>query len=150
MGMGMWRSVRHVYCSLEPKMRSIAEAAVSEYGIAFTLDDAVHELRRSTEWEYDYVERVARAFAEPGVAVAPGWESVEAAGTRAMDFIRGTVAAGPLPAAVVSGGIVLSTIRAALLGKSRVDPAEWGSLPFAAVAELETDGWRLISEFTAA
>ncbi len=144
-----WRDVRHVYTSTEPKAREVGDAARKRFGITCTSHAELRELERTPEFRSDYRERVIRMFATPDVPV-DGWESLSSATDRLAGFLHGTASEGPLPAAVVSHGIVLSSLRARLLGMSHVDPRHWQSLPFAAVAEVETDSWTLASDFAAA
>jgi len=76
-----------------------------------------------------------------------GWESLESAGGRVWSFLRDVVASGPLPAAVVSHGLVLSAVRAKLLGHDGPSPEEWRGLPFGGVAKVDASGWRLVEDF---
>ena len=50
-------------------------------------------------------------------------------------------------AAVVSHGIVLSAVRARLLGRPLTSPAEWRALPFASVAQVDALTGRLTEDF---
>ncbi|MEX0762771.1 MAG: histidine phosphatase family protein [Dehalococcoidia bacterium] len=141
-----WTDVRHVYTSTEQKARAVGDAVLNQFGIPCTSHAELRELERTPEFRSDYRERVIRMFATPDVPV-DGWESLSSATDRLTGFLRGTVSGGPIPAAVVSHGIVLSSVRARLLGMSHVDPRHWQALPFAAVAEVETDDWTLASDF---
>jgi broad specificity phosphatase PhoE len=124
----------------------VARAAFEEHAIPYSLHPELAELRRPAGLVDDYQETVALLLRSPRVA-PEGWETVEAAAERAWSFLSGAVADGPLPAAVVSHGIVLSAVRARLLGRRLVDPRDWLALPFAAIAEIESEGWIMLRDF---
>ena len=143
-----WPTVRHVYVSDEHKAATVGDAAAKRFNVPVSRHPEIGELRRAPSDGVRYEELVRQTLRQPDEPPR-GWESLSEARRRAVRFLQTVVSKGPLPAAVVSHGIVLSAVRAHLLGADSVDEAAWASLPFAAVAEVETDGWRLRSDFTA-
>lgn len=143
-----WPQVRHIYTSPEPKAQAVAAAAAERFDLPFSVHPELAELRRPPKMLPDYKEWVVRAFAAPEEAL-PGGESVASAGERVWRFVRETIGAGPLPAALVSHGIVLSTLRARLLGQTQVAPRDWEALPFGAVAQVESLDWSWAEDFRA-
>jgi broad specificity phosphatase PhoE len=141
-----WEGVRHVYSSPEPKAEAVARAAFVEHAIPYSAHSELAELRRPPGLIDDYRERVKLLLRRPRSA-PEGWETVASAAERAWAFLNAVVTHGPLPAAVVSHGIVLSAVRAKLLGQERADPRDWLAMPFAAVAEVESEGWVLVCDF---
>ncbi len=146
-----WAGVLHVYASTEPKAEAVAQRVFARHAISFSLHDDLRELRRPPVFIRDRNEilgLVGRVFASPQEH-APGFEPLAAAAERVWRFLTQVVAENALPAAVVSHGIVLSALRARLLCKEKVDLKDWQRLPFAAVAEVESDGWVLHRDFLA-
>jgi len=144
---GFWREVRHVYSSTEPKAAIVAERAAETHGVPLSVHDELRELRRPG-FAADYERVVEEAFRSPARAVN-GWESLESALKRVWRFLTHVAARGPLPAAVVSHGLVLSAVRAKLLGEEAPDLDEWQRLPFAGVAQVDVSKWQLVEDFAA-
>ncbi|MBN1458739.1 MAG: histidine phosphatase family protein [Armatimonadetes bacterium] len=142
-----WARVRHVYSSSEEKAVVVAHRAAEVHGVPFSLHDELRELRRAG-FVVDYDGVVARVFETPAREVN-GWESLDAARGRVWDFLQEVAARGPLAAAVVSHGLVLSAVRAQLLGLAAPDPTEWRQLPFAGVAQADVSKWQLLQDFAA-
>jgi len=142
-----WRQVRHVYSSTEPKTATVAQKAAGTRGLPFSLHDDLRELRRSG-FVPEYESIVERVFETPGKQVG-GWESLESALRRVWRFLNHVAAGGLIPAAVVSHGIVLSAVRARLLGRQTPSLAEWQRLPFGGVADVDVANWRLLKDFAA-
>lgn len=140
-----WPAVEHVYTSTEGKATAVGEAATARFGTSTSVHPELDELHRGG-FVADYGRVVRQALADPD-RPANGWEALAAAQDRAEGFIRGSVAVGPLPAAVVSHGLVLSAIRASLRGAQQVEYEEWRDLTFAAVAEMDPAAWALLSDF---
>ena len=140
-----WSEIQHVYSSTEPKAAAVAERARSVHGLPFSLHAELNELRRP-DFVADYPQHVARVFARPGEEVG-GWESLESACSRVWAFLVHGTGRGALPAAAVSHGIVLSAVRARLLGAATCDLEDWRRLPFAGVAEVDTESWQLTQDF---
>ncbi len=146
---GFWSKVQHVYASTEPKAEVVAQRALAEHGVPFSVHDELRELRRPPHFIRDRNEllgTISSIFDAPQEAV-PGFEPLARALHRVWRFVTEVVVRYPLPAAVVSHGIVLSAVRARLLGEPKVSLSEWESLPFAAVAEVDSDQWLLHRDF---
>lgn len=142
-----WGEIRHVYSSSEPKAAVVAHGAAEAHGVPFSLHDDLRELKR-TGFVVDYDGMVARVFETPACQIN-GWESLDAARDRVWDFLEEVAARGPLPAAVVSHGLVLSAVRAKLLGRPALHLTEWRQLPFAGVAQVDVSKWQLLQDFAA-
>jgi broad specificity phosphatase PhoE len=142
-----WRQVRHVYSSTEPKAAAVAQKAAETHGVPFSLHDDLRELRR-TGFVAEYERMVESVLGTPGREVG-GWESLESALGRGWHFLTQVAAQGALPAAVVSHGLVLSAVRAKLLGRQAPHLAEWRRLPFGGVAQVDASKWRLLKDFSA-
>jgi len=142
-----WGEVRHVYASTEPKAAIVAERAAEAHGVPFSLHDELRELSRAA-FVAEYERVVEEAFRSPECEVN-GWESLDAARDRVWDFLEEVAARGPLPAAVVSHGLVLSAVRAKLLGRPALHLTEWRQLPFAGVAQVDVSKWQLLEDFAA-
>jgi len=141
-----WGEVRQVYSSTEPKAAAVAERASEAYGVPFSLHDDLRELRRSGFFT-DYERVVEDVFRSPAREVN-GWESLESALGRAWSILTQVAARGALPAVVVSHGLVLSAVRAKVLGRQAPDLAEWRRLPFGGVARVDVSKWQLVEDFT--
>jgi broad specificity phosphatase PhoE len=141
----LWSAVRHVYTSAEPKAAVVAEAVHSRYSTPFSLHSELNELQRPAFID-GYETVLERVFQRPDGEIE-GWESLESALHRAWTFLTHVAARGPLPTAVVSHGIILSGVRARILGRHTVNVAEWRSLPFAGVAEVDAQNWILQQDF---
>jgi len=142
-----WRQVRHVYSSTEPKAATVAQKAAGTHGLPFSLHDDLRELRRAG-FVAEYERMVQSVFEMPRREVG-GWESLESALGRVWSFLSQVAARGMLPAAVVSHGLVLSAVRAKLLGRESPDLDEWRELPFGVVAQVDISKWQLLKDFTA-
>src|SRR5690606_27242250 len=68
-----WAQVDRVVLSNEPKTRLTVEPVLRERSLPVTVDPRFDELKRSTAWTDNYVERVAKVFANPKQSIA-GWE----------------------------------------------------------------------------
>jgi broad specificity phosphatase PhoE len=144
-----WPSVRHVYASTERKAGIVAEAASERSDLPYSRHRELAELGRPPGLYADYAEQIAYALQYPGAA-RPGWETVRSAQERIWSFLQAVVAVGPLPAVVVSHGIILTALRAALLHQEPPDAATWRDLAFASVAEVKTEDWALVKDFAVA
>lgn len=140
-----WPAVEHAYTSREPKAAAVGEAAAKRFGTPHTVHAELDELHRGG-FVPDYGRVVREAMAHPDEP-AEGWEALTAARDRMIGFMRDVVSAGPLPAAVVSHGLVLSELRASLQGREHVAYEDWRALPFAAVAVADAARWELIADF---
>ncbi len=141
-----WPAVEHAYTSSEPKARAVGEAAAERLGTPHTVHGELDEVHRG-EFVADYGRVVREAMAHPDQS-ADGWEALTSARDRVVAFVRTVVAPGPLPAAVVSHGLVLGELRASLQGRAHVAYEDWRALPFAAVAVADPSRWELIADFT--
>ncbi len=140
-----WLAVEHVYSSAEPKTVVVGEAAAARYGTAHSAHRELDEVHRSA-FVPDYGRVVRQALANPDEP-ANGWEALTHARDRAVGFLRTKVANGPLPAVVVSHGLVLGEVRASLQGQAHVAYEDWRALPFAAVALVDPEAWKLVADF---
>ncbi len=140
-----WHAVVHVYTSVEPKAAAVGMAATARFGTPHTTHNELDEIHRGS-FVADYGRVVRQALAEPDVP-ANGWEPLSKARDRTVGFVRSVVSAGPLPAAVVSHGLVLGEVRASLQGKEHVAYDDWRALPFAGVAVVDPATWQLVADF---
>ncbi len=140
-----WPAVEHVYTSVEAKAVAVGEAAAGRFGTPHSAHPELDEVHRAA-FVADYGRVVRQALAEPDTP-ANGWEALTHARDRAVGFLRSTVAEGPLPAAVVSHGLVLGEVRASLQGQAHVAYDDWRALPFAAVALVDPYAWKLVADF---
>ncbi len=141
-----WPAVEHVYTSTEDKAAVVGATAAERFGTPHTTHPELDEVHRSA-FVADYGRVVRQALAAPDVP-ANGWEALTHARDRTVGFMRSVVAAGPLPAAVVSHGLVLGEVRASLQGKPHVAYEDWRALPFAGVAVLDPLRWALVADFS--
>ena len=70
------------FCSPEPKAVATAQLLTeSDVGI---VDDLREHVRDSADWIEDFAAVVRRAFAEPHLVAAPGWETLDACRDRVV------------------------------------------------------------------
>lgn len=144
----LWNSAIHTYTSSQEKAAAVGRRASEVHGLPWSSHEELSELRRPQVGDGEYEQAVRSALDQPYRA-AEGWDPVESGFNRVKSFLLQTVRQGPTPVAVVSHGLVLSAVRADLLGQPKVDFEEWRSLPFAAVAEVDLANWKILSDFTA-
>lgn len=147
MSHSLWDVAIHTYTSSEQKASSVGEMALKQRQIPTTAHDELGELNRPwTGGRTNYNEIVASAFQTPDQA-QDGWESVRSGFNRVKTFLTQTAANERTPAAIVSHGLVLSAVRADILGQDKVRIEDWQSLPFASVATVDLTNWKLLSDF---
>lgn len=141
-----WAGVDRVVVSSEAKTRLTVGPLLAAHRLPLTVDGRFDELRRGG-WVEAYAAQVAAAFAQPEQP-AGEWEPAAAALTRFLEGIHALRDAFPQETiALVGHGLTLSLFRAHLLGKERVDLADWQRLSFCAVAEVAWPGLALRSDF---
>ena len=139
-----------LYTSPEGKARATGAPLARRYGLALTSHPDLAELRRGSTHiagRAAYEAAVAAAFALPDGS-ADGWEPAAAAQRRIVACVRELAARERGPFAIVSHGLVLSLLAAALAGQPRVDLAAWRALPLPALAVLNADTWQLAAPFS--
>jgi len=149
MSAALWRKARHVFSSPEHKAATVAEHACALHGTPFSLHADLRELKRPSRFIDDY-EREVRQLLNCWHEAPSGWEPVTSGLCRAWGFLEAIVANAQMPVAVVSHGLILSAVRARLLGRDVVDLREWKGIAFASVATVETEGWVLVEDFAVA
>jgi broad specificity phosphatase PhoE len=143
-----WASVDQLILSSEAKTKLTVEPLLQQRALPVIVDPQFDELYRPG-WVEDYQARVAQAFAFPDQP-AGEWETAAYAQQRMLNGIASLhqrFAGQTL--ALVGHGLTLSLYRAALLGQSRVNLAEWQRLSFAAVALVELESGQLLQDFRA-
>jgi broad specificity phosphatase PhoE len=74
------------FCSPEPKAIATAQLLTDqEVGV---LDDLREHVRESPAWIEDFAAVVRRAFAEPDLPAAEGWETITACRARVLAVVR--------------------------------------------------------------
>jgi broad specificity phosphatase PhoE len=142
-----WRAARHVFTSTELKTVVVGESAQYRFGAPHTQHAELAELRRSMLLpQEEFLDRMRKVF-EHRSEPADGWESAASGLRRIKVFLLETVARVQPPTVVVSHGVVLSLLRADLLGRPRVEFDDWRALPFGAVAKIDVEKWTLIRDF---
>lgn len=120
--------IEAVYCGSEPKMRATALILGDATGAPVHLVAAFDELRVA-EWigNSDEFNELVRAILEED-PLPRGVESAAGAAARFADGLR-LVETGPFPAAIVSGGRILTSYLALFRGVE--EPfAYWRAMPF--------------------
>ncbi len=142
-----WSTVTRAALSSEPKTRLTLEPVLRTRPISVMVDARLDELRRTPKWIDDYVGHVAQVFASPNQSIG-GWETAATAQAR---FLAGIEALHRKfkgqTVALVGHGLTLSLYRAHLLRQDHVDIHAWRSLSFAAVAQVDLNASRLVSDF---
>jgi broad specificity phosphatase PhoE len=142
-----WAEVDRIALSSEPKTRLTVQPVLRERNLPVLVEPRFDELRRGVSWIDDYTARVAQVFARPEDSIG-GWEPAATALARFLDGIaelRRRFSGETL--ALVGHGLTLSLYRAYLLGREEVVLADWRQLSFAAVAQVDLDGNRLVADF---
>jgi broad specificity phosphatase PhoE len=124
-----WEQVQRIVLSSEIKTHLTVEPLLTQRQLPITYDARFDELHRGAYGNFDYVARVAQAFARPDQP-AGEWEPASAAQRR---FLAGIDA--------------LSLYRAHLLGHAQVKLADWRTLSFAAVALADPIARTLLQDF---
>ena len=142
----LWREVELIFSSPEPKALQTAEPAARRWYIPLEIVDCLHKLRRPRLIP-DYRKVVARLLADRQASIA-GMESAAQAAERITRCLEALVAAHPEKTlAAVSHGLVL-TLFLARLENRWPTVAEWDAVPFAGLAVVETNPWRLVKDWT--
>jgi len=142
-----WDDVDRVVVSNEAKTRLTVAPVLAARRLPMTVDPRLDELRRGSGWVEDYAARVAEVFAYTERSIG-GWESAADALTRFLGGIHALRDAFPQETiALVGHGLTLGLFRAHLLGRDRVDFADWQRLSFCAVAAVEWPELRLSQDF---
>lgn len=145
--LSFWAEVDRVVVSSEAKTRLTVGPLLAERNLPLTVEPRFDELRRGSDWVGDYAGRVAAAFAHPERS-AGGWERADDALARFREGIDALRVAYPQETiALVGHGLTFSLFRAWLLGKSRVDFADWRALFFCALAQVGWPDLTLVRDF---
>lgn len=137
-----WARLARVASSPEPKALDTAAPIAARAGLQVELDEGLREVRRGSTWVVGaerYIAQVAKYFATPAQPQA-GWEPVPDAQARVLESVERLAPDGRGPICVVSHGLLLSLLVAALLGRAATTIEEWRSIPLPAVAVVDLDG----------
>ncbi len=148
LGMKFWRDLEHVYASPEPKAAIVGRRASQKHGVGWSAHAELAELSRPGAAVDEYETAIAAALAKPHESVN-GWETVNSVRERIVHFVKERLETTRRAVAVVSHGVALSALRADLMGDDVVDFDGWRSMPFAAVAVVDTESWTLTRDFCA-
>ncbi len=133
-----------LYSSPEPKAIQTAEPLAKRFGIDVQVRECLHEVQRPTGWLEDYRRRVADYLSG---GTLNGWEPLPAAQQRIVACVRAVAAeAGEGPVAVVSHGMALTLLLAALRG-GPPSFTEWRFMLMPSVAEIDPSAWQLVRPF---
>jgi broad specificity phosphatase PhoE len=150
-GKQFWTTVGRVITSTEVKTLATVTPALELWGIPHEAWAEFDEVQRggfaATQEEYE--TRVRQLFAAPDES-GDGWEPAAHALERALAGLNRALAEYPgQNLAIVGHGLLWALVRAHVLGKERVEPAEWKAVQFPDVMVWEVTGgeWRLGQEF---
>lgn len=144
-----WARLVGIASSPEPKALGTAAPIAGRAGLPVEVDQDLREVARGSTWVVGaerYVAQVSRYLAAPAQPPA-GWEPAPAAQARAVGCLERLAADARGPVCVVSHGLVLSLLVAALLGRPAPGVREWRSIPLPAVAVLDLDDLPASSAF---
>jgi hypothetical protein len=114
-----WPEVARLYTSREQKTVRVGESVQSVYlHLSPQALPALNEARRPPVYVTDeeYKTQVSRFFTNPAEPTAPGWETAQEAQARIVETIE-ALRQGEGHLAVISHGLVLTLLRARLLGR---------------------------------
>ncbi|HEY3014757.1 MAG TPA: histidine phosphatase family protein [Nocardioides sp.] len=126
------------FCSPEPK--AIATAQLLTDRDVGVLDDLREHVRESPAWIEDFAGTVRRAFAQPDLAAADGWETITACRARVLPAVETILDVHRDEDVVLVGhGTAWTLVVAALTGRPP-DLDAWAALrmPDLIVPRLET------------
>lgn len=114
------------YSSPEPKALQTAQLLTDG---DVPVVEALREQRRdSTEWHSDFQAVVRRAFAEPGLSAAPGWEPLGVCRERVVGAVRALLQEHREESLVLVGHGTAWTVVAAELAGEAPDPDRWQAM----------------------
>ncbi len=114
------------FCSPEPK--AIATAQLLTDRDVGVLDDLREHVRESTAWIEDFAGAVRRAFAQPDLPAADGWETITACRARVLPAVETILDVHRGEDVVLVGhGTALTLVVAELSGRPP-DPDAWAAL----------------------
>ena len=143
----MWRDVRIVATSPEPKARQTAEPLAEVAGAAVRIERDLREVGRGATWVVgaeQYIDIVRRYFAGEPLA---GWEPLADAQGRVVACIQRLASEGSGPLCAVSHGLALSLYVAWLAGRAAPSVDEWRSIPLPGIAVVDRDFRRAMTPF---
>ncbi|MBA2297458.1 MAG: histidine phosphatase family protein [Actinobacteria bacterium] len=146
----VFRGVEALVTSPEPKARATAAPIAVTGGYELRVDHGLREAERGAAPVDDRDGFVAQVDAWYGGTPVPGWEERDVAAARIVgavarlrDELRGDLV-------LVSHGTVLSLYLAWLLGRERVDLAEWEAIPLPAFVVVDPVARRLVEPWSGA
>lgn len=148
----LWRSVRAVYTSDQPKAAAVGEAVAAAYALPHHILPALTEAARESWAEPEaFAAAQRRFFAQPAIAPQPGWESAQAAGVRFRTALETVLSRHPAgeSLAVVTHATVLAHYVAHLRGEVPTF-ATWERIGFAAIMAVDRATLRPLTDFLTA
>jgi broad specificity phosphatase PhoE len=150
-GKQFWTTIDRVLTSTEKKSHATIAAALELWELPHVAWAAFNEVQREgyTATQAEYEAQVRQLFAHPTQSV-DGWEIADHALQRAMAGLNRALATYPgQNLAIVGHGLLWAIIRAHLLGKPEVDPAEWKAVRFPDVMvwRVEQGRWQMVQDF---
>ncbi len=128
-----WDEVKAIICSDEQKAVATVQSIAFEHGIPLYTRSCLRELARTPGIIGDYAARVQEVFAKPALSVG-GWERAADAQARIVACIHGLIQEfDAAPFAIVSHGMLLALLLAAMQSELGNTFEIWKSLPFASV-----------------
>lgn len=132
-----WSEVKAIISSDEQKAIATVKDIAFERGIPLFTRDCLRELKRTPEWLDDYEARVQEVFAKPVLSIG-GWERAADAQRRILLCVEELMKEfDRAPFAVVSHGMVLALLIAALRNELGYVFEIWKALGFASVTLME-------------
>jgi broad specificity phosphatase PhoE len=150
-GKQFWTAIERVITSTERKTYATIAPTLELWDIPQEAMAAFDEVQRTgyTATQADYEAQVRQLFADPDSSV-DGWETATHATQRAVAGLNHLLVTYPgQNLAIVGHGLLWSLVRAHLLGKSHVEPAEWKAVQFPDVMvwRMEKGEWHLMQDF---
>ncbi|MBI3732053.1 MAG: histidine phosphatase family protein [Chloroflexi bacterium] len=132
-----WDEVTAIVSSTEMKAIATVQGIAFEHSIPLFTHDGLRELRRTPGLIDNYSERAQQVFEKPAISIG-NWERAADAQARIMACLDELIARfGQSPFAVVSHGMVLALLLAALQDALGYTYEIWESLGFASVTLIE-------------
>jgi broad specificity phosphatase PhoE len=150
-GRQFWTTIDRVLTSTEKKSYATIAAALELWGLPHMAWTEFNEVQREgyTATQAEYEAQVRQLFAHPTESV-DGWETADQALQRGMAGLnRALTTYSGQNIAIVGHGLLWAIVRAHLLGKTGVDPAEWKAVRFPDVMvwRVERGEWQVVQDF---